>query len=73
MYERTILDPDRSSEAPGREQSDDARILKRGEITYRQYGPRTIRIDEGEVQKYIDRHTKVGGNGHIEEEIVSWR
>ena len=48
-------------------------ILKRGEITYRKYGPRTIRIDEGEVQKYIDRHTKVGGNGHIEEEIVSWR
>lgn len=48
-------------------------ILKRGEITYRQYGPRTIRIDEREVQKYIDRHTKVGGNGHIEEEIVSWR
>lgn len=48
-------------------------ILKRGEITYRQYGPRTIRIDEGEVQKYIDRHTKVGGNGHVEEELVSWR
>lgn len=54
-------------------------ILKRGEITYRQYGPRTIRIDESEVQRYIDRHTK-GGNGNgahavamePEEEIVSW-
>ncbi len=49
-------------------------ILKRGEITYRQYGPRTIRIAEVDMQAYIDRHTKVGGNGHVvEEEIVEWR
>lgn len=47
-------------------------ILKRGEIEYRQYGPRTIRIEEVEVRKYIDLHTKRGGNGHIEEEIIEW-
>lgn len=47
-------------------------ILKRGEIPYRQYGPRTIRIDISDVKQYIDQHTKHSGNGNIKEEIIEW-
>lgn len=54
-------------------------LLSAGELTFRKYGRKTIRVDRAEVQKYIDLSTHVKKNGKqvrvdkVGDEIIEWR
>lgn len=45
-------------------------MLKRGDMTYRRYGPRLFKIEESEVERFIARSKAHGmnGNGKHEQE-----